>query len=56
LQIAKGGVFAYYEFPWPASDRLTDEKWQALLKSGQAPEQPEWTKSFVVPGSALPGG
>ena len=56
LQIAKGGVFAYYEFAWPASDRLTDEKWQALLKSGQAPEQPEWTKSFVVPGSALPGG
>jgi len=52
LQIAKGGVFSYYEFPWPASDRLTDEKWQALLASGNAPAQPEWTKSFIVPGSA----
>lgn len=54
LQIAKGGCFSYYEFHWPASDHLTDEKWQALLRSGQAPEQQEWTKSFMVPGSAGP--
>jgi hypothetical protein len=27
LRIARGGVYTYYEFPWPASDRLTDQKW-----------------------------
>ena len=52
LQIAKGGCFSYYEFFWPASDRLTDEKWQALLASGEAPKQQDWTQSFIVPGSA----
>lgn len=50
LQIARGGCFSYWEFHWPAADRLTDEKWQELLRSGQAPPQPEWTTSFLVPG------
>ncbi|MDT8305116.1 MAG: DUF3160 domain-containing protein [Anaerolineae bacterium] len=48
LQVAKGGVFAYYEFPWPAEDRLTDEKWRAMLDEGEAPPLPEWTSSFFV--------
>ncbi|MGM0492090.1 MAG: DUF3160 domain-containing protein [Armatimonadota bacterium] len=52
LQIAKGGCFSYWEFHWPASDRLTDEKWQAMLGSGEAPPRPEWTDSFIVPGGA----
>ena len=47
LHIAKGGVFSYYEFPWPMADRLTDEKWREMLAAGQAPERPEWTASFV---------
>ena len=47
LHIAKGGVFSYYEFPWPMSDRLTDEKWREMLAAGEAPAQPEWTASFV---------
>jgi len=50
LQIAKGGCFSYWEFHWPAADRLTDEKWQAMLKSGEAPPRPEWTDSFIIPG------
>ena len=49
LQVAKGGVFSYYEFPWPASDRLTDEKWRGMLDNGQAPSLPEWTSSFLTP-------
>lgn len=48
LQVTKGGVFSYYEFAWPVSDRLTDEKWLQLLKAGQAPPQPEWTTSFIA--------
>ena len=48
LQVAKGGVFSYYEFPWPITDRLTDEKWRAMLDDGSAPPVPEWTDSFLV--------
>jgi len=47
LHIAKGGVFSYYEFPWPMDDRLTDESWRAMLDAGQAPPRPAWTASFV---------
>jgi hypothetical protein len=44
--VTKGATFAYYEFKWPMGDRLTDPKWQDMLKNGQAPETPEWTKGF----------
>jgi hypothetical protein len=47
LQIAKGGVFSYYEFPWPMADRLTNEKWRAMVTAGEQPGQPEWTTIFV---------
>lgn len=42
--IAKGGVFSYYEFLQPMSQRLTDEEWQAMEK----PSLPEWTNSFII--------
>lgn len=48
LRIAKGGVYSYYEFPWPLSDRLTDKKWRELLDSDQAPQLPGWTSAFVA--------
>jgi hypothetical protein len=48
LQVAKGGVFSYYEFPWPADDRLTDEAWRKMLDEGQAPPPPEWIDSFFT--------
>jgi hypothetical protein len=48
LQVARGGVFSYYEFPWPIADRLTDEKWRGMLDDGSAPPPPEWTASFLV--------
>ena len=48
LQVAKGGVFAYYEFPWPLNDRLTDEKWQEMLDAGEAPARPAWIDTFFV--------
>jgi hypothetical protein len=50
LSLTRGAAFSYYEFKHPASDRLTDEKWQALLKAGKAPDPPVWVKSFLVPG------
>lgn len=48
LRIAKGGVYSYYEFTWPMSDRLTDKKWRELLDSGQAPALPSWTNAFLA--------
>jgi hypothetical protein len=48
LQVAKGGVFSYYEFPWPMEDRLTDEKWRQMLDEGTVPPLPEWTGSFFT--------
>lgn len=46
LRIARGGVYSYYEFPWPAQDRLTDVKWRDMVRSGQTPLVPGWTNSF----------
>lgn len=48
LRIARGGVFSYFEFPWPINDRLTDEKWREMVNYGEAPAQPEWTNVFIT--------
>jgi hypothetical protein len=48
LVLTKGGVFSYYEFPWPMSDRLTDEAWREMLETNQIPERPYWTGSFMA--------
>jgi len=48
LYLTRGAVYTQYEFMHPASDRLTDEKWQRMLKSGQEPGFAEWTKSFLT--------
>jgi hypothetical protein len=48
LRIARGGVYSYYEFTWPLSDRLTDRRWREMLNSDQPPEQPSWTNAFAA--------
>ncbi len=49
LLIARGGVFTYYEFTQPISNRLTDEEWRKIL-DGQgtrpAPDLPDWTQVY----------
>jgi hypothetical protein len=45
LVVADGGVFSYYEFKQPMSDRLTDEAWQEMSPK---PDQPSWTGSFII--------
>lgn len=47
LRIARGAVYSYYEFVVPISDRLTDESWKGMLKSGTAPALPDWTQAFT---------
>jgi hypothetical protein len=51
VTLGAGPVMSYYEFKWPMSDRLTDEKWAALLENGQQPAEPEWTKLFAAPAT-----
>jgi hypothetical protein len=46
ILIGVGPVFSYYEFKQPMAERLTDEKWKEMLKSGNYPAAPEWVKSF----------
>ncbi len=46
LKLTRGAVFSYYEFTWPASDRLTDEKWQGMLDKKSQPAPPDWTKDI----------
>ena len=48
LQLARGGVFSYYEFAWPMGDRLTDEKWRKMLDDGLAPARPGWIAGFFT--------
>jgi hypothetical protein len=48
LRIGKGGVYSYYEFTQPISDRLTDKAWREMLENDEAPELPTWTKAFMA--------
>ncbi len=60
FQVARGGVYSYYEFVRPADlGRLTDEEWRGLLAGGMAPDRPPWQGSFLVTAAApgdLPSG
>lgn len=51
LRITKGAIYSYYEFPWSASDRLTDEKWREMVFNERTPDAPEWTRSFKCDGT-----
>jgi hypothetical protein len=48
IALYAGPVLSYYEFKRPMRDRLTDEKWQEMLKEGNTPPRPEWTKSYMA--------
>jgi hypothetical protein len=53
--VAKGGVFSYYEFPWPADDRLTDDKWREMLDEGTVPDRPVWIDTFFTEETEFEG-
>jgi hypothetical protein len=42
--LASGGVFSYYEFHQPMSNRLTDEAWRNMK---HRPAQPGWTAGYI---------
>jgi hypothetical protein len=47
--IGAGSTLSYYEFKQPINNRLTDEAWKQMLKSGQTPQRPTWVSSFHQP-------
>ncbi len=49
LKVAVGGIFSYYEFIQPISNRLNDEEWIEMLCSDDPPELPDWTLEFLDP-------
>jgi hypothetical protein len=57
FQLARGGVYSYYEFTVPRGERMTDEEWRKLFVnewggrpegSEGPPERPEWIQTYVV--------
>ena len=51
-RIARGAVYSYYEFTYPADSRLTDDEWRDMLKNGTytAADTADWTRvSYTDP-------
>ena len=46
LYLTRGAVMSFHEFV--SEERLTDEKWQEMIKEGSNPPMPDWTKSFII--------
>jgi hypothetical protein len=45
--LTAGAGYSYYEFVRPAGGRLDDETWLEMVESGQLPQTPAWTGSFL---------
>jgi hypothetical protein len=50
-----GPIFSYYEFHHPAEDRITDERWQAMIVKDGLPLPPDWTRVFRAPSQPRTG-
>ena len=54
--ICSGGMYSFYQFEWPLSDRLTDSEWRQMMGLEQKSDgsysydteidHPEWTESY----------
>jgi Protein of unknown function (DUF3160) len=49
FQLARGGVYSFYEFYRPIAQRLTDEEWRDMLEAGETPPRPVWEEVFLAP-------
>ncbi|MDZ7374578.1 MAG: DUF3160 domain-containing protein [candidate division KSB1 bacterium] len=45
--LARGAGFSHFEFPWPMTDRPTDETWRQMLKAGGKPAEPPRALRFL---------
>jgi hypothetical protein len=48
FHVAVGGVYSFYEFFQPASNRLNDLEWHAMLNNRTAPDRPTWQQVFLA--------
>lgn len=48
FEVAVGGIYSYYEFNQPVSNRLTDEAWRDMLNHGAAPARPSWERPVLA--------
>jgi hypothetical protein len=48
FQVARGGVYSFYELWVPRDERLTDEEWRDRLAAGDAPDRPAWSEEIIV--------
>lgn len=46
-RLHRGGIFSFYEFEQPVSNRLSDEDWRKMMRDGKAPPPPAWTGSYL---------
>ena len=46
--LARGGVYAQYEFTWPGEEAMTTAAWRELLARGLGPERPSWLAGVVI--------
>ena len=47
LQLARGGVYSFYEFVNQDGERMTDEEWRAQVEAGNLPPRPTWVEPFL---------
>lgn len=55
LYLTKGATLSYHEFQRALDDRLTDEKWQEMLKKGEKPGIPSWIQEIMYQEGAPKG-
>lgn len=48
FELARGGVYSYYEFVSPPGERLDDTAWRAMLEQTPPPARPAWESVFRV--------
>jgi hypothetical protein len=48
FQVARGGVYSYYEFWVPRGERMTDEEWREMVAAGTTPDRPAWSEVFLA--------
>jgi hypothetical protein len=45
-----GPVLSHYEFELGPTTRETDDQWKSNVRAQSLPGQPDWTRSYLVPG------
>jgi len=52
-----GPVMSHYEFELGPATRETDSQWKTDARAGNLPPQPDWTESYLIPGTfTFPSG